>query len=53
MKHVIMVSWMNQGKRTIESLIQVKNFIGEVLLEIKDDAIPLLVEEFKDEFLKK
>lgn len=28
----------------------IKSFVGEVITEIKEDAIPMLIVEFKNEF---
>lgn len=36
--------------KTKESFGDIKNFVGEVITEIKEDAIPLLILEFKNEF---
>lgn len=35
---------------TREDFGNIKGFVGEVLTEIKKDAIPMLIDEFKNEF---
>ncbi len=35
---------------TRDDLGDIKGFVDEVITEIKEDAIPLLIDEFKNEF---
>jgi hypothetical protein len=35
---------------TRDDLGEIKGFVDEVITEIKEDAIPLLIDEFRNEF---
>ncbi len=50
MKHNTIGNWTGQGKKTLGDLNQIKGFLSEFIGEIKDEAIPLIIEEFKIEF---
>ncbi len=49
-KNISSINLKDQRKKTFDGLNKIKIFADEFIGEIRDEAIPLIIEDFKIEF---
>ncbi len=49
-KNIDINNLKDQGRKTFDNLNRIRKFADEFIVEIRDEAIPLIIEDFKIEF---